>query len=96
MSSFSFPHPHRGVKRQEVACTITIERNGREIEVEVTGTYCPGRPECRYLRNGDPGYPAEPSEIVDLVAKLPDGIEVVLTERETEAATDALFETISE
>ena len=33
-----------------------------EQEVEVTGSYSPGSPAVMYLRNGDPGYPAEPPE----------------------------------
>ena len=33
-----------------------------EQEVEVTGNYSPGSPAVLYLRNGDPGYPAEPPE----------------------------------
>ena len=36
---------------------------GAEIEVEVTFNYRPGRPAVWYLRNGDPGYPADPCEI---------------------------------
>jgi hypothetical protein len=35
------------------------------IGLDFVGTcrYTPGRPEVRYLSNGDPGYPAEPAEI---------------------------------
>jgi hypothetical protein len=31
--------------------------------VRITFNYTPGRPARWYLRNGDPGYPAEPAEI---------------------------------
>lgn len=34
-----------------------------EIEVSIRYTYLPGRPAVMYLRNGDPGYPAEDPEI---------------------------------
>jgi hypothetical protein len=30
--------------------------------VRLTCDYCPGSPAVMYLRNGDPGYPAEPDE----------------------------------
>jgi hypothetical protein len=33
------------------------------IDAVITYSYSPGRAERRYLRNGDPGYPAEPAEI---------------------------------
>lgn len=38
-----------------------------EIPVDIKFTYSPGRPAVMYLRNGDPGYPADPPEI-DLVS----------------------------
>ena len=41
---------------------------GAEIECEITFTYSPGRPAVMYLRNGDPGYPADPDEIEFLSA----------------------------
>lgn len=34
-----------------------------EDEQEITFEFRPGRPEVRTLRNGDPGYPADPDEI---------------------------------
>ena len=36
---------------------------GAEIEVEIAFNFTPGRPAVMYLRNGDPGYPADPAEI---------------------------------
>lgn len=36
---------------------------GAEVECEITFNYTPGRPAVMYLQNGDPGYPADPSEI---------------------------------
>ncbi len=70
---------------------IYIERNGLEAEVAVSGTYNPGSPEVRYQSNGDPGWPAEPAEIVDIVASDKDGGEVELTESELTAAEQALW-----
>jgi len=34
-----------------------------EAEYEITFRFRPGRPAKMYLRNGDPGYPADPDEI---------------------------------
>ena len=34
-----------------------------EDEQEITFEFRPGRPEVRTLRNGDPGYPADPDEV---------------------------------
>ncbi len=31
--------------------------------VRIWFSYTPGRPAVMYLRNGDPGYPAEPAEV---------------------------------
>lgn len=39
---------------------ITIEDN--PVQLEVGYDYVRGNPGCRYLRNGDPGYPPEPDE----------------------------------
>ena len=37
------------------------------LPVDITYAYTPGRPAVMYLRNGDPGYPADPPE-VDFIA----------------------------
>lgn len=34
-----------------------------EVAVDIRFTYSPGRPAVMYLRNGDPGYPADPAEV---------------------------------
>ena len=55
---------------------IIAERSGSyngmdwEAEYEITFEYRPGRPAVMYLRNGDPGYPADPPEI-ELVSVKP-------------------------
>ena len=41
----------------------TVDFDGIEFEVE--GWYERGRPAKFYLKNGDPGYPAEPSDLFD-------------------------------
>jgi len=42
---------------------LWIERGDDEVLVAVTADYTPGCDEVRYLPNGDPGYPAEPSDV---------------------------------
>lgn len=34
-----------------------------EIDAEIVFRFTPGHPAVMYLRNGDPGYPAEPAEV---------------------------------
>ena len=41
---------------------VNVKVNG--VELEVLGDYTKGSAAVFYLRNGDPGYPAEPSEFV--------------------------------
>lgn len=43
---------------------------GAEIECQITFSYTRGRPAVMYLRNGDPGYPADPDEI-EFVSAVP-------------------------
>ena len=82
---------------RNITAKIYIEReiNGEtcEIEVALSGAFTRGCPEVRYLRNGDPGYPAEPDEVELTEAKDADtGAEVELTKAEAQKAEDALFE----
>jgi hypothetical protein len=47
---------------------------GAEVEVEIAFNFIRGRPAVYYLRNGDPGYPADPAEIEFIgVARLCNG-----------------------
>jgi hypothetical protein len=39
-----------------------VVRYNLDIEGRIAGTYTPGSPAVMYLSNGDPGYPADPSE----------------------------------
>ena len=41
-----------------------------EVIVAVNYNYSPGRPAVMYLRNGDPGYPADPPEIEAMEMKV--------------------------
>ena len=41
---------------------LTCEVNYLGVPLEVCGTYYQGTPDVPYLRNGDPGYPGDPSE----------------------------------
>lgn len=57
--------------------TITVTRSGShdgmdwDNEHQITFEYRAGRPAVMYLRNGDPGYPADPDEI-ELISITPD------------------------
>lgn len=44
------------------------------MEVTVTFNHRPGRPAVRYLRNGDPGYPADPAEVEFVSAEPEPGV----------------------
>ena len=41
---------------------FAVCRYNLDIEGSIEGNYTPGRPAVMYLRNGDPGYPADPAE----------------------------------
>lgn len=41
-----------------------------ELEVKCTGTLTPYRPAVMYLKNGDPGYPAEGGDLNDFTVEL--------------------------
>lgn len=49
---------------------------GAEVDLEITFEYRRGRPAVMYLRNGDPGYPADPDEIEFISCKGPLGGEL--------------------
>lgn len=42
------------------------------LEVLITYVFSPGRPAVMYLRNGDPGYPADPAEVDFRAVKVAD------------------------
>lgn len=60
--------------------------------VRIWFSYTPGRPAVMYLRNGDPGYPAEPAE-VEFMRCSPHGFETwaeaYLADHEDEAIEQA-------
>ena len=41
---------------------------GMEMCAEADVTYHPGSPAVMYQRNGDPGWPAEPRELIDVLS----------------------------
>lgn len=63
----------------------TVNGTDWEAEYEVTFEYRAGRPAVWYLRNGDPGYPADPDEIEAIDIKSAFGS---LDAREKAAALD--------
>lgn len=71
---------------------LTID--GNEVELRVGYVYYAGRPQVNYLRNGDPGYPAEPDEVEIVHAIDATGTDrlAALTESQVEALTEAAFE----
>lgn len=70
MSTFTYIFSHEHEVGEEVI----------EEEYQVKFTYTPGRPAVMYLRNGDPGYPAEGPEIEvqDIVVNYGDNIWVTV------------------
>ena len=79
-------------KNCQVETRLTIDREDQEdIDVHIVGTYSPGLKGCRTLRNGDPGYPDEPSD-AELLHAYVDGVEFKLTDSEVDKAIEALIE----
>lgn len=74
--------------------TITRElEDGTEIEIIVEYSISKYRPAVSYLRNGDPGYPAEGGEVeVSSAIRLDTGEAVVLTDDEFETVSDEATE----
>jgi hypothetical protein len=79
-------------RRPNAETTITIERDGIEIEVDVAGVVIPGEPMVAYYRDGS-GYPGSDPEVDEVWVTSPADIE--LTEEEIETASDALLESQS-
>jgi hypothetical protein len=52
------------LKRQSTTVTF------HGLQWHISGVYTPGRPAKFYLANGDPGYPAEPSELDEITITL--------------------------
>lgn len=64
------------------------------MAVDITYTYSPGRPAVMYLRNGDPGYPADPAEVELVKAEVEEGVVLpdVWQKRLTEWASEWLID----
>lgn len=77
--------------KYRVEADWVIERSGQEIEIKINGLYSERTPDVHYLRNGDPGYPGNPSTI-DEVGATYGGHVIELTEEEQEKAEEKLLE----
>lgn len=59
---------------------FTYEWDREDLEdtilLDVSATVSAYYPAVHYLRNGDPGYPAEGGEVEDMVVTLPNGTEL--------------------
>lgn len=77
-------------RSRSVSATLYIERDGVEIEVELTGSLSPYDPGCT---SGPPEncYPPEGGEVEDIEAKV-QGKPFELTAAEMTKAEEALFE----
>lgn len=66
--------------RKPTPFDFTLKWGERGRTLHVVGSMSPSYPAVMYLPNGDPGYPAEGGEIMDLsislVHKRKDGVEV--------------------
>ncbi len=53
------------MSRHKISATRSGAINGMDVdnEYEIEFEYRAGRPAVMYLRNGDPGYPADPDEL---------------------------------
>jgi hypothetical protein len=76
----------------KIQTTMSIERDGVEIEVRLVGTVTRYRPATRYRDNGDPGDPAEGGDVEVVEALGPDGKDVELTDDECLNAQEAIME----
>ena len=50
------------MKSKKLTFTFSVRIFNEDLEGEIEGTYTPGSPAVMYQRNGDPGWPADPSE----------------------------------
>ena len=76
-------------------CTLDSWINDGE-PVTVTASYFPGKPGCNYLRNGDPGYPDEPAELVIVRVLDSGGNELELDEAACEELADRIAEDVAD
>ena len=50
------------MRAKKLNFTFSVRVFNEDLEGEIEGTYTPGSPAVMYQRNGDPGWPADPSE----------------------------------
>lgn len=65
--------------------TYTLERDDGEITATVVFDFRPGSSAVHTLRNGDPGYPADPDEVDIVSVRDEGGNDVDLTAEEDDA-----------
>jgi hypothetical protein len=67
-----------------------------EVFVTATGTKSPDVPAKMYLKNGDPGYPAEPGEveIEKIICTDEEGNQVEFDESQYDALEEYIFDTV--
>ncbi|GHU75330.1 hypothetical protein FACS189461_1380 [Spirochaetia bacterium] len=78
---------------KSVSTTVYLDdKDGNEVEFEVSASITPYRPARMYLRNGDPGYPEEGGELEDFeITPSPEDFGVT-EDAVIEAANDGLYE----
>lgn len=75
----------------------TVRTNIGEDDTEVTVKYVahPGTPAVMYLRNGDPGYPAEPPEC-EFLSVTANGQAIELSDEDAKRITELCFDDANE
>lgn len=63
-----------------------------EVEVLVDWEITPGDPGCRYMNNGDPGYPPEPAEVEITAAWIVFGNPITLDAEDEERICNQILE----
>jgi hypothetical protein len=89
------PGGKKMVKQFEVEWSYNDD-DDNEVFVTATGTKSADVPAKMYLKNGDPGYPAEPGEVeIDKIASTDEeGNPVEFDESQYDALEEYIFETV--
>ena len=83
---------NRNLSFETTILRYDAEDNETEITLTVEASWTAGCPAVMYLRNGDPGYPAEPDEVEITSVTDENGIEIELSESEMEKVTEKAYE----
>lgn len=60
------------MRAKKLNFTFSVRVFNEDLEGSIEGTYTPGSPAVMYQRNGDPGWPADPSEFEVSEVKITD------------------------